>query len=463
MKKYFLAAIPWMILYFLFDYTHTWEINLALRDFWRVAYLYIIFSLAITPLLKLGMSQKLLPYRRVMWILSFYMALVHAGIYFYLEYVYSHTFFVSEHFMEMDIITGVIAMIIMIFLWITSNNYSVNLLKEFWKKLQSLAYPLFVIVAIHVAFASRFEEFYIVTISTLVLLRTVAYLKSGSWAMVTWWKLRYLCVPCWFIYDPELGDPDSWIVAWTQFEDIPDSWRCPICWVSKAQFMKIWWDANILSQETFEFRVVEKKMLTKDVMELSIFSNMSFFIKPWQFGKFIWTDDEGEFIRSYSVVSYVDWIVKFCIKVSENWRWWKLLRKLKTDDKVLLGWFYWEFVLQDTPNDKVFLVTWTGISPIVYMLSYAKSSKNTLHFWVRGLDDVFYERELSVIPGLDLNIYCSDLKEDSGKYRKWRISILHSDFSKDTEFYICWNPAMSEALISTLQEKWYTRVYFEKY
>lgn len=47
---------------------------------------------------------------------------------------------------------------------------------------------------------------------------------------------KYLCDPCGYIYDPEVGDPDSGIEPGTAFEDIPDDWVCPICGVGKDLF-----------------------------------------------------------------------------------------------------------------------------------------------------------------------------------------------------------------------------------
>ena len=41
---------------------------------------------------------------------------------------------------------------------------------------------------------------------------------------------KYRCIPCGYIYDPALGDPD------TSFEDLPDDWQCPICFVGKDDF-----------------------------------------------------------------------------------------------------------------------------------------------------------------------------------------------------------------------------------
>jgi rubredoxin len=50
---------------------------------------------------------------------------------------------------------------------------------------------------------------------------------------------KYQCGPCGYIYDPEVGDPDSGIAPGTAFEDIPDDWTCPVCGVSKDMFEKI--------------------------------------------------------------------------------------------------------------------------------------------------------------------------------------------------------------------------------
>ena len=49
---------------------------------------------------------------------------------------------------------------------------------------------------------------------------------------------RYVCSVCGYVYDPVKGDPDNNVAPGTRFEDIPDSWVCPVCGASKAQFEK---------------------------------------------------------------------------------------------------------------------------------------------------------------------------------------------------------------------------------
>ena len=47
---------------------------------------------------------------------------------------------------------------------------------------------------------------------------------------------KYICTICDYIYDSEIGDPDSGIVAGTAFEDLPQDWECPDCGASKEDF-----------------------------------------------------------------------------------------------------------------------------------------------------------------------------------------------------------------------------------
>jgi rubredoxin len=49
---------------------------------------------------------------------------------------------------------------------------------------------------------------------------------------------RYVCQVCGYVYDPAQGDPDNGVAAGTPFEKLPDSWECPVCGASKADFAK---------------------------------------------------------------------------------------------------------------------------------------------------------------------------------------------------------------------------------
>jgi rubredoxin len=55
-------------------------------------------------------------------------------------------------------------------------------------------------------------------------------------AVTTETKQLWICTSCGFIYDPDEGDPDGGIPPGTNFDDIPDSWFCPVCGARKADF-----------------------------------------------------------------------------------------------------------------------------------------------------------------------------------------------------------------------------------
>ncbi|GHU06198.1 rubredoxin [Alphaproteobacteria bacterium] len=47
---------------------------------------------------------------------------------------------------------------------------------------------------------------------------------------------KYACLVCDYIYDPKLGDPDNGVAEGVAFENVPETWCCPECGVSKEDF-----------------------------------------------------------------------------------------------------------------------------------------------------------------------------------------------------------------------------------
>ena len=50
---------------------------------------------------------------------------------------------------------------------------------------------------------------------------------------------KYACNVCDYVYDPAKGDPENGVAPGTAFEDLPDDWLCPICFVTKDQFSSL--------------------------------------------------------------------------------------------------------------------------------------------------------------------------------------------------------------------------------
>lgn len=48
--------------------------------------------------------------------------------------------------------------------------------------------------------------------------------------------MKYVCTVCAFVYDEELGDPESGVAPGTKWEDVPEDYLCPLCKVGKELF-----------------------------------------------------------------------------------------------------------------------------------------------------------------------------------------------------------------------------------
>ena len=48
--------------------------------------------------------------------------------------------------------------------------------------------------------------------------------------------MKYVCQVCGYVYDEELGEPESGIAAGTKWEDLPEAYVCPLCGVGKDEF-----------------------------------------------------------------------------------------------------------------------------------------------------------------------------------------------------------------------------------
>lgn len=461
--RYLLALVPWIILFIVFYSMNLGSANLLLRDFGRVSFLYLALAMIITPIISIAKNNAWAPFRRVFGVFAFLLAIAHGAVYFYTEYVYQKTFFVPAHFLEFDVASWTVAFLIITLLGSTSNNFSVRILKGVWKKIQTLAYPLFLITALHIAFASRFDTYYMGIIGVVIILRTLAFFRQDqsikdqvkpSNTIVT----KYLCVPCWYIYDQKIGDPDSGIAPGTRFEDIPENWVCPVCGVSKKDFVPL--SEDMSKTEAISAPVRKITMLNSTTMELVLETSVPFTVVPWQYARVVLSDGDGTFVRSYSIVNADNSKLTFCIKISTG-RWGNALKKLQVWDTLKIENVYGSFVLQPTHSKKIFIATGTGIAPIINMMSHIPDIEKFLLFWVQDFESLFYTDVLKTIPNLKMVTYLS--RETIEWFQTGRIDVSKYDFPKDSEFYICGNPKMVEASIQELKSKGFEHIYCEKF
>jgi len=53
--------------------------------------------------------------------------------------------------------------------------------------------------------------------------------KVGKWGFEEWVPTRFVCKACGYIYDKARGEPHHGIKPGTAFEDLPDTYVCPVC------------------------------------------------------------------------------------------------------------------------------------------------------------------------------------------------------------------------------------------
>lgn len=51
--------------------------------------------------------------------------------------------------------------------------------------------------------------------------------------------MKYVCDVCGWIYDEEAGDDEMGIAPGTTFEELPEDFLCPLCFVGKEQFSQL--------------------------------------------------------------------------------------------------------------------------------------------------------------------------------------------------------------------------------
>lgn len=141
----FYLIIPLLLLGSLI-FGQNYRINAQFGEWaWQV----LLLILFIKPLVKIIARKELmwlLTYRRELGILCFYLAFAHLlGNILALKSYDIHNYLPPNNFF----FVGALAGLILIPLYLSSNNYSMGKLKKNWKRLQSLSYLLLPLVSAH--------------------------------------------------------------------------------------------------------------------------------------------------------------------------------------------------------------------------------------------------------------------------------------------------------------------------
>ncbi len=438
------------------------------KDIWENAY-FVLWVILWIPIFSrvfwLNIAKSILPLRKELGILMGILVLIHwlGYISIFPAYMLDKGFWWSNWFISY-LACGFFALFLTIPLLLTSNNWAIHKLWKNWKYLHRLIYIIIIIVVVHVVLINYSREFDIVPVIMLILYFVFKWLE---WKWIKLYKEEarsypkwqlWLCVPCGYIYDPIFGDTDSGIVVGTEFVDIPDNWRCPVCGVTKSDFIPYTWDEII----TEWARVIQKSYLNATTIELTIETEKSYTSTPGQFIWFFWQDQEWTFQRSYSIVKQDNNEFTFTIKLNPFGRWARIIEWLSIWDKIRINGVFGNFLLQKWDNPKVFIATGTWLAPIYNMLLSLKAeTKKILYFSVATEGELFYIEKLKNIKNLGLYIHVT--RESIEWYETGRVDIETIKATPDTEWYLCGNPKMITEAIEKLKKRGFEKIYSEEF
>lgn len=63
---------------------------------------------------------------------------------------------------------------------------------------------------------------------------------------------KWRCSVCGYIYNPDIGDPDSGIGPGVMFEELSESWGCPDCGTEKELFERYEGGEETVPPENFQ-------------------------------------------------------------------------------------------------------------------------------------------------------------------------------------------------------------------
>lgn len=113
------------------------------------ALVFLCLSLSITPMRKISGISQLINYRRILGLLSFFYASLHFSIWFWLDHNLSLSEMIQDVFKRPFITMGFISFLLLWPLALTSNQFSIRLLKRNWSKLHQLIYIIAITAITH--------------------------------------------------------------------------------------------------------------------------------------------------------------------------------------------------------------------------------------------------------------------------------------------------------------------------
>lgn len=128
---------------------------------------------------KVGLLRLACSFRKEASVLCFWMLLYHSLGLMYLKDLFVWSNFVEILDVNSAIFWGLISFVGIFLLGITSNNYSMVLLKKWWRRLHLLAYPTFIAGGLHIALLKPEKRLQLIIVLTVyLLLKAIVVVKK---------------------------------------------------------------------------------------------------------------------------------------------------------------------------------------------------------------------------------------------------------------------------------------------
>jgi sulfoxide reductase heme-binding subunit YedZ len=126
---------------------------LHLTGLWGMGFL--LGSLAVRPLVQIGKLRALQSWKKILGLLGFFYGLVHALIYMALDQGWDFGELADDFAKRVHIRFGMIALLLLIPLALTSNLWSQRKLGRNWKQLHRLVFPAVLLIGLHYMLARK--------------------------------------------------------------------------------------------------------------------------------------------------------------------------------------------------------------------------------------------------------------------------------------------------------------------
>lgn len=113
------------------------------------ALVFLLLTLAITPLRQISGWSGWLQYRRMLGLYAFFYAMLHFGIYLWLDQLFDWAAIVRDIIERPFITVGMLALLLLIPLAMTSTKAMMRRLKRRWGQLHRLIYPIAILAVVH--------------------------------------------------------------------------------------------------------------------------------------------------------------------------------------------------------------------------------------------------------------------------------------------------------------------------